>query len=455
MATIQKRGRSFRLRAYAGYDVGGKQIERTTTWTPPEGMSDRQAEKEAQRQAVLFEERIRNGEACNGRIRFSDFAEQWLETYARPQLRIRTVARYEELLVRINSAIGHISLEKIRPTHLLEFYKTLSESEPINATYQCSVDLKSLLKDRDFTKAAFSKLSSVSLTTLGNAFHNKPISKGCAEKICSCLDLPLASLFRPCNPHQALSASTVRRYHSLVCKILNDAVHWQLIPYNPCTRISPPKASTPDIAYLDDNEAKSLMKLLRSLPSHYRRAYSLELLTGLRRGELLGLEWSDINWEQKSMKIRRTSQYLPGHGVYTDATKNRSSERTVMISDQVIRILREQHQWQQLQKKSLGDTWEESDRIITMPNGHPMRPDHFSSQFKKSVKDSGLPDIHLHSLRHTYATLCIANGEALTAVAEQLGHANIATTAKIYAHAIKSAQISATNTIGDLFDEDL
>lgn len=455
MATIQKRGKSYRIRAYAGYDIEGKQIERTTTWCPPAGMTDRQAEKEAMRQAVLFEEKIRNGEACNGRIRFAGFAEQWLSAYARPQLRLRTVARYEELLLRINAAIGHMPLEKIRPTHILEFYKSLSESEPANASYQCTVDLKSLLKDKQLTKAAFSTLSSVSLTTLGTCFQKKSISRSSAEKISNALGVTLSTLFRPSDPQKVLSSSTVQRYHSLVCKILNDAVHWQLIPYNPCTRIAAPKSSAPEISYLDDEDAKALLKLLRTLPSHYRRAYALEMLTGLRRGELLGLEWSDIDWEQKSMRICRTSQYLPGHGVFTDITKNRSSQRIVMISDQIIRLLQEQYHWQQLQKKTLGDAWKESGRVITMPNGQPMRPDHFSSQFKKFVKDFGVPDVHLHSLRHTYATLCIAKGEALTAVAEQLGHANIATTAKIYAHAIKSAQISATNTIGDLFDEDL
>lgn len=455
MATIQKRGKSYRIRAYVGYDNEGKQIERTTTWSPPAGMTDRQAEKEAARQAVLFEERIRNGEACNGKIKFADFAEQWLSTYARPQLRPRTIARYEELLVRIRTAIGHLPLEKIRPTHLLDFYKSLSESEPINSRYQCTVDLKALLKEKQLTKATFSALSGVSLTTLGTVFQKKPVSRCSAAKICNSLDVSLTSLFHPSNPNQVLSPSTVQRYHSLICKILNDAVHWQLIPYNPCARISAPKSSAPEIAYLDDDQAKALMKLLRSLPSHYRRSYALELLTGLRRGELLGLEWKDIDFEQKTVQICRTSQYLPGRGIYTDTTKNQSSQRIVMISDQIVRLLQEQYQWQQLQKKTLGDAWIENDRVVTMPDGSPMRPDHFSSHFKKIVKESGLPDIHLHSLRHTYATLCIANGEALTAVAAQLGHASVATTTKIYAHAIKSAQISAANTIGNLFDEDL
>ena len=455
MATIQKRGKSYRIRTYAGYDIAGKQIERTTTWTPPAGMTDRQAEKEAARQAVLFEERIRNGEACNGKIKFADFAEQWLSTYAKPQLRPRTVARYQELLVRINSTFGHLPLEKIRPTHLLDFYKRLSESEPINASYLCRVDLKNLLKEQHWTKSGFSAASDVSLTTLGTVFQKKPISRSSAEKICTALDVSLSSLFQPTHPNQVLSSSTVQRYHSLICKILNDAVHWQLIPYNPCTRISAPKAATPEITYLDDDQAKALLRLLRNLPSHYRRSYALELLTGLRRGELLGLEWSDIDFEQKTIRVRRTSQYLPGRGIYTDTTKNQSSQRVVMISTQIIHLLQEQYHWQQLQQSILKDDWNPTDRVITMPDGSPMRPDHFSSYFKKIIKDSGLPDIHLHSLRHTYATLCIAKGEALTAVAAQLGHASVATTTKIYAHAIKSAQIAATNTIGDLFDEDL
>lgn len=455
MATVQKRGKTYRIRAYAGYDIDGRQIERTMTWTPPAGMTERQAEKEAQRQAVLFEEKIRNGEACSGNIRFADFAERWFATYARPQLRPRTVARYEELLVRINAAIGHLPLDKIRPTHLLEFYIEVGNSEPINAAYICTADLKAVIKKQGYKKKEFSVLSGVSLTTLGSAFQKTAIAKSSAEKICSALNVPISSLFQPKTESKTLSSTTVRHYHSLVSKILNDAVHWQVIPYNPCNRIAPPKAAAPDIAYLDDEQAKNLLRVIRQLPSHYRRAFALELLTGLRRGELLGLEWKDINFEEKTMRICRTSQYLPGRGIYTDTTKNKSSQRIVMISDQIIKLLLEQREWQAIERKRLKDEWVDNDRVVTMPDGSLMHPDHFSTTFKKMVTAAGLPDIHLHSLRHTYATLLIAKGEALTAVAAQLGHANVSTTAKIYAHAIKSAQISATNTIGALFEDDV
>ena len=452
MATITKRGKSYRIRAYAGYDIDGHQIERTKTWTPPAGWSEARAEKEANRLATLFEEEVKNGAGLNGNVKFAAFAERWMNDYAEPNLKPKTVARYHGLLQRINKAIGHIQIDKLRPPHLLEFYASLSSDTPANMPYSCTVKFKAYLKDRKITQAALSQKAGVSLAVLGNICRRKNISYSSAEKICAALDTPLESLFQPVMPEKTISPTTVQHYHRLISDILNDAVAWQCIPYNPCGRISAPKANPTDIEYLDDEQTKDFLKLLRTAPGHYRRAATLLLLTGLRRGELLGLEWKDINFTQKTMHIRRTAQYLPGKGVYTDTPKNKSSNRIVMISDQVVRVLLEQYQWQTLQKKLLEDDWIQSDRIVTMPNGQPMYPDRLTHWFSSFIKETDLPQIHIHSLRHTYATLCIAKGVPITAVAAQLGHANVATTAKIYAHAIKSAQIAATNAIGDLLD---
>lgn len=453
MATITKRGKNYRFRVYAGYNVDGKQIERTKTWTPPPDWSEKKAEKEAQHQAALFEEEIRNGIAASGKIKFASFAEHWMTTYAAAQLKPRTVARYRELLERINAALGHFPLEKIRPHHLLDFYRTLESTTQENGTYVCTTNLKAMLKQRQLTKIAFSELSGVSLTTLSAAYRKTPIAYSSAAKICSNLGMPLSDLFSATAPDKILSPATIQRHHALISKILNDAVLWQYITYNPCERVSPPKAQLPDVQYLDDMQSKHLLELLRPEPGFYRRAIVLDLLTGLRRGELLGLEWSDIDFSQKTMQILRTAQYLPKRGVYTDTTKNQSSKRIVMISDQVVKVLQEQYQWQLLQRHLLGNDWIQSDRVITMPDGAPMQPDRLTHWFAAFVKRTDLPPINVHSLRHTYATLCIAKGVPITAVAEQLGHANVATTAKIYAHAIKSAQIAATTAVGDLLDE--
>lgn len=455
MATIIKRGKSFRFRTYEGYGMDGKQIEHTMTWTPPPNMTEKQAQKEAEHQAALFEEQIRNGLHTNGKIKFATFVENWMKDYAEQELKPKTVARYKGLLIRINQSIGHLPIEKIRPQHLLKFYASLRETAPDSIPYRCTVNFKTYLKTQHITQVSLSKSANVSVAVLGNVCRGKNISKATATKICKALNTSTDDLFRPVESDRVLSPTTVQHYHRLISDVLNDAVAWQCIPYNPCTRIEAPKGKSSNVSYLDEVQSKKLLFLLRKEPGYYQRTIALYLLTGLRRGELLGAEWSDIDFSNKTMWIKRASHYLPQKGIYTDTPKNKSSERLVMISDQVVQLLQKQFCWQQNQRKLFGNRWVHSNRIITAPDGSPMHPDRITKWFKRFIKKTDLPQIHLHCLRHTYATLCIAKGMPLTAVAEQLGHASVATTAKIYAHAIKSAQISATNTIGDLFDEDL
>lgn len=455
MATIRKRGKSYLIRVSDGYDVSGKQIVYNMTWNPPLGMTEKRAEKEAQHQASLFEDRVKAGIVSNEKIRFAEFAEYWFSRYAKAHLKPRTVARYEELLIRIIPSIGHVPIAKIRPVHLLDFYSSLEKTQPLNSTYRCIKNLKALIKEQQQTKKAFSKATGVSLTTLSTAFHGDPISYKSAAKICAGLQESLESLFCRVDPEKTLSPTTIHHYHSLISSILGDAVAWQFIPLNPCSMIEPPKADNPDILYLDDEQAKQLLIYLKTEPEHIRRCITVSLLTGMRRGEILGLEKDDIDFNNQTITIRRTSQYLPSMGVYTDTPKNESSIRILMFSNQTAAVLQEQLQWLDHQRRELGAEWHQSKRVFTNADGSTLRPDALSTVFKEIIRKTDLPDIHLHSLRHTNATLCIANQIPVTAVAEQLGHANASTTTKIYAHSIKAAQIAAANKIGDLLEETL
>lgn len=452
MATVTKRGKGYQIRVYNGYDTAGKQIVKSKTWVPPAGWSEKRALREAQHQAALFEEQIRSGAGGNGRIRFSDFAEIWFSQYANVHLRPKTVHRYQELMKRITPALGHFPLEKIMPVHLLEFYQELSKSEPLNALYCCTADLRKILWDKELTQKDFSKISGISENTLNSAWKKKPILRTSAEKISKYLDLPFSSLFQPASPGNTISGTTVRSYHTLIGNILNDAVRWQYIPYNPAHRLEPPKKSSQQINYLDDIQTRRFIVLLRTAPDHWRRVILLLLLTGMRRGELLGLEWQDVDWENKTLTIQRSSLYLPERGVYTDTTKNASSRRCIHISSEAISVLQEQREWQ-IQEKLADIDWGHCNRIAVDPKGNPMHPDRLTEWFKKFIRKTDLPPITIHSLRHTYATLLIAQGVPLTAVAEQLGHADAATTATIYAHAIKTTQIAAAEKIGNLISD--
>lgn len=108
MATIKKRGNSYLIRCYDGYDQTGRQIERTMTWKIPAGMTEKKAEKEARHQAELFEEKVRTGQSAEQKIKFADFCDLWMKDYAETQLRPKTVNRYRELLERIKPALGSI-----------------------------------------------------------------------------------------------------------------------------------------------------------------------------------------------------------------------------------------------------------------------------------------------------------------------------------------------------------
>ncbi len=165
----------------------------------------------------------------------------------------------------------------------------------------------------------------------------------------------------------------------------------------------------------------------------------------------MGLQWSDVDFQRMTITVSHTSQYLPNRGIYISDTKNKSSQRIVFISQQVIDLLQEQKSWQALVCKQDGKKTP-CDHVITNEDGTPMNPERLTHWFGKFIKTTDLPPIHIHSLRHTYATLCIANGIPLTTVAAQLGHATVATTANIYAHAINSSQANAANTIGQLFE---
>ena len=195
-----------------------------------------------------------------------------------------------------------------------------------------------------------------------------------------------------------------------------------------------------------------MLTLLDEEPQQYRNAITLLLFTGMRRGELLGLEWTDFNEEYGLLKIDKTIQYLPDRGIFEDDTKNETSDRVIKLSKSAIRALKAQRKWQLEQQLKLSNCWNPSGKIFTSPTGAIIHPDTLTGWFHDFIERSDLPPIHLHSLRHTHATLQIANGVSVTTVAGILGHSNANTTTKVYAHAIQSAAAASAEMMDNLLN---
>ena len=314
----------------------------------------------------------------------------------------------------------------------------------------CIVNIKELLRSRSLVQTKFAKQAGVSVATLNSINRGNNISAESAERIAAALALPVKELFAPAVAGKTLSGNTVLHYHKLLSTILTTAVRWQVITSNPCERVAPPKSDRKEAVYLDEEQAADLLAALDKESMQHQVIVKLLLFTGMRRGELCGLEWKDIDFERAVIFVRRSSLYLPGKGVFEDETKNETSERCMKVSADVVTMLKAWRAEQSKQRLRMGDQWQDSDRLFTAWNGAPIRPDVITAWFHKFVTKNGLPPIHIHSLRHTNATLLIAAGTNLTTVAARLGHANSTTTSKIYAHAIKSADQAAAEVLQDI-----
>lgn len=393
MATVQKRGSSYRITASAGYDANGKQIRKTMTWTPDQGMTEKQIAKELERQKVLFDEAVKTGQYTDGNIRFKDFAERWFNDYGKKHLKRTTYKRYEYLANRIYPALGHIRLNKLQPHHLLEFYKQL-ERPGIKQGGQRGDD---------------------NLRTL--------------------------------------SPRTVRAHHSLISSILEKAVQWGALGDNPARRVDAPKADRKQIQFLDDKQAVAFVQALEQEPLEYQVIFTTLILTGMRRGELLGLEWPDIDFDNATIHIRRESQYVVGVGTYADTPKTEQSKRTLGIPSELVDLLRRYRTEQFKRRLQLGDRWDsvwgEHPRLFTQWDGKPMSLNAPYKALQNILERNGLPKVSLHSLRHTNATLLINQGTDVRTVSGRLGHSQTSTTMNIYSEFLQSADKAAAETLAD------
>ena len=452
MAAIEKRGSSYRITACCGYDITGKQIRRRMTYKPEPNMTAKQIEKEVQRQAVLFEEQCQNGQTMSGNIKLADFIEMYFKDYANINLKKKTLVGYQGLVPIVNQALGHLRIDKIQPHHLNAFYSNLSEvGARRRVNYKSAVDLKSIIKSKNLKLKQIVETTGVAEYSIRNAVKGNCVSEKTATGICNALELNINKAFECIGKNEPLSPETIRHYHRFISSVLGVAVKWQLILQNQCERVTLPKKKKTPPKYLDEEQAAQLLELIEKEDMQHKTMIKMFMYTGLRREELCGLEWKDINFETSVITVARASIYIPKEGIISDTTKNETSQRCIKAPAAAIQMLKDYRMWQREQIMRIGDRWQNTDRLFTTSEGKPIHPDTITGWFHDFIKRNNLPNITIHSLRHTNATLMINSGVPITTIAARLGHANPSTTTKIYTHAIKSADAAAAETLDNIF----
>lgn len=461
MAVIRKRNNSYQITVSCGYGVNGEQIRRYMTYTPEPGMTAKQIKKEVERQAILFEESCMNGLApATGKVKLSEFIELFFNDYAATALKAKTVVGYAALVPVVNAALGHMRLDRIQPHHLNAFYKNLAEKGARRrVTYTPAVDLKAIAKEKKLTATSIEREYGIGASSVRSAFNGSGVYEKTATAIAAALGLPMSKAFEVVGADVPLSAETVRHYHRFLSSVLGVAVKWQIIPSNPCARATLPKVKRKPAKYLDEQEAQKLLECIEHEDMQHKTMIKLLMYTGLRREEVCGLEWSDIDFEHSVITVQRSSLYIPKNayiaesGIITDTTKNETSVRSIKTPVSAMLMLKDYKVWQMQKRLMVGDRWENHNRLFTTATGKPIHPDTISGWFADFIKRNDLPHVTIHSLRHTNATLMINSGVPLPTVSARLGHANPTTTAKIYTHAIKSADAVAAEQLDDILSE--
>ena len=421
MAYIEERNGSYRITVTTGRDIYGRKIRERTTYTPDPAMTPKKQQKALEDFARDFERKVLSGVAMDGhKVTLKDFSERWLSEYAEQRLQGRTLDGYrQELEDRILPALGHLKLAEIRPTTINAFVVSLGKD--------------------------------------GARKDGKP---------------------------GGLAKSTIVKTEAVLSSILQTATEWEVLDRNPCANVRIRAEEAADqIKYFSPDQAAAFLSFIEKpymvktkghqriddtgkpykvadydsmkiLPDQIRILFSVAIFSGLRKGELLALQWSDIDFDQDLIHVTKAVSVVKGEQI-VKCPKTKTSNRTVSIPHFLTVRLHDLRQDQLRYRLSVGSYWQGEDWIFTQDNGKMMHYGTPAHAFRDTLlrynegkpEEQQLPLIPFHGLRHTSATILIANHSDIKTVQARLGHAEASTTMNIYAHALQETDRKAADTL--------
>ena len=236
-----------------------------------------------------------------------------------------------------------------------------------------------------------------------------------------------------------LSSKTVLEHHRLISTVLSQALKEGVVPYNAASRADPPKLKQHDVNYFQPEDIQKISEALHNEPIKYQVLVHLFIVTGARRGEIVGLKWDAIDFKNKLIHIWNNVLYSSEIGVYETTTKTEKSNRSISVPESTMALLKKYKKWQDGQIKYFEGYYEDKGYVFAQDNGNVMHPDSITDYMKKFSKKYNLPHINPHAFRHTMATILLNKGVDGISVSNRLGHSQVSTTTNIYGHVIANA----------------
>ena len=247
-----------------------------------------------------------------------------------------------------------------------------------------------------------------------------------------------------------LSARSVAYVHTIAHRMFKDAVRWGRLARNPADAADPPKKSAAARTELRTWSADEVRAFLHSVSADRLAAlFVLLATTGMRRGEALGLRWTDLDLDAARASVRQTV-IVVNHVPQLGQPKTAKSARPIELDPATVAALREHRRQQAAERLQVGAGWADRGLVFCQPTGQPIHPERLSEAFVRRARAAQLPTIRLHDLRHTRATLALGAGVHPKVVQERLGHSTIAVTMDIYSHVLASLHSDAAGKVAGL-----
>ena len=248
-----------------------------------------------------------------------------------------------------------------------------------------------------------------------------------------------------------LSAKAILEHHRLISTVLEQAVKEGLVPFNVASRATLPKAEHKEVNYFQPEQVAAIRDALELEPIKWKTLVHLLLITGARRGEILGLKWDNVDFAGNRIYICNSVLYYADVGIYETTPKTERSKRYITLPVESMQLLREYRVWQIERRLQLGGYYQDRGFLFTQEDGGPMHPDSVTDWLNKFSIRHGLPHINAHAFRHTMASMLYFNGVDSVSISKRLGHAQVSTTANIYAHVMEQADQRNADILSDIF----
>ena len=368
----------------------GQQIVKAATWKPDKSMTTKQIEKELIRQQVLFEEQAKK--------EYKDQLEREADKELQEKYEIEYMKQHTTFKMLAEEWLELITNSKeYKPTTVVKLksckdraYKAFGDCLIVNITYR---------KVQTF------------ITSLAQDGVNQKTGKG-------------------------LGIKSQKAYLTFVSDVMLYAKRCGIIEHNPCRDIVFTKTDQAEQkVYSLDEVIQVLSAVNEKAPINYKCLFNVLAFCGLRKAEALGLEFKDVDFDNSTITVNRTSNYEPGYGLYTDSPKTIKSRRRLKISSPILlNSIRELQAQQKEQAKIFGDLWIENDRLFTNSFGKPLHNSLPYKWLKRFCEQENISFKALHSFRHFVATQANTNGVNNKYISDMMGHSETSTTANIYFH---------------------